>query len=52
MRRILLLQTPASLHARFRLDVRVSTEVLAINPSKKVVAIKNLITGETDETGL
>ena len=37
----LLLQTPASLHARFRLDVRVSTEVLAINPSKKVVAIKN-----------
>lgn len=45
----LLLQTPASLHARFRLDVRVSTEVLAINPSKKVVAIKKLITGQTDE---
>ena len=45
----LLLQTPASLHARFRLDVRVSTEVLAINPSKKVVAIKNLISGETSE---
>lgn len=45
----LLLQTPASLHARFRLDVRVSTEVLAINPSKKVVAIKNLITGQNDE---
>jgi NADPH-dependent 2,4-dienoyl-CoA reductase/sulfur reductase-like enzyme/rhodanese-related sulfurtransferase len=45
----LLLQTPASLHARFRLDVRVSTEVLAINPGKKVVAIKNLITGETSE---
>ena len=45
----LLLQTPASLHARFRLDVQVSTEVLAINPGKKVVAIKNLITGETSE---
>jgi NADPH-dependent 2,4-dienoyl-CoA reductase/sulfur reductase-like enzyme/rhodanese-related sulfurtransferase len=45
----LLLQTPASLHARFRLDVRVNTEVLAINPSKKVVAIKNLINGQTDE---
>ena len=45
----LLLQTPASLHARFRLDVRVSTEVLAINPSKKVVAIKNLINGQNDE---
>jgi len=45
----LLLQTPASLHARFRLDVRVNTEVLAINPAKKVVAIKNLIYGETSE---
>lgn len=45
----LLLQTPASLHARFRLDVRVSTEVLAINPGKKLVAIKNLVTGETAE---
>ena len=38
----LLLQTPASLHARFRLDVRVNTEVLAIYPSKKTVAIKKL----------
>jgi NADPH-dependent 2,4-dienoyl-CoA reductase/sulfur reductase-like enzyme/rhodanese-related sulfurtransferase len=45
----LLLQTPASLHARFRLDVRVSTEVLAINPAKKTVAIKNLANGETSE---
>jgi NADPH-dependent 2,4-dienoyl-CoA reductase/sulfur reductase-like enzyme len=45
----LLLQTPASLHARFRLDVRVNTEVLAINPSKKTVAIKDLITGATSE---
>jgi NADPH-dependent 2,4-dienoyl-CoA reductase/sulfur reductase-like enzyme/rhodanese-related sulfurtransferase len=45
----LLLQTPASLHARFRLDVRVSTEVLAINPSKKTVAIKDLISGATSE---
>jgi len=31
----LLLQTPASLHARSGLDVRVSTEVLAVNPSIK-----------------
>ena len=45
----LLLQTPASLHARFRLDVRVGTEVLAINPAKKTVAIKNLLNGETSE---
>jgi NADPH-dependent 2,4-dienoyl-CoA reductase/sulfur reductase-like enzyme/rhodanese-related sulfurtransferase len=45
----LLLQTPASLYARFRLDVRVKTEVLAINPSKKTVAIRNLMTGVTSE---
>ncbi len=45
----LLLQTPASLHSRFRLDVRVNTEVLAINPSKKTVAIKNLDSHETHE---
>ena len=45
----LLLQTPESLHARFRLDVRVNTEVLAINPSKKTVAIKNLYSHKTHE---
>ena len=45
----LLLQTPASLHARFRLDVRVNTEVLAINPNKKTVTIKNLDSQETHE---
>ena len=45
----LLLQTPASLHARFRLDVRVNTEVFAINPNKKTVTIKNLDSHETHE---
>ena len=45
----LLLQTPASLHARFRLDVRVNTEVLAINPGKKSLAIRNLDSHETHE---
>ena len=45
----LLLQTPASLHARFRLDVRVNTEVLAINPVKKTVTIKNHNGHETHE---
>ena len=45
----LLLQTPASLHARFRLDVRVNTEVLAINTNKKTIAIKNLDSHETHE---
>jgi len=36
----LLLQTPASLHARFRLDVRVLTEALIIDPVKKEVQYK------------
>jgi NADPH-dependent 2,4-dienoyl-CoA reductase/sulfur reductase-like enzyme/rhodanese-related sulfurtransferase len=45
----LLLQTPASLHARFRLDVRVNTEVLAVNPGKKTLAIRNLDSHETHE---
>ena len=31
----LLLQTPASLHARFRLDVRISSEVESINRSEE-----------------
>jgi NADPH-dependent 2,4-dienoyl-CoA reductase/sulfur reductase-like enzyme len=34
--RDLLLQTPASLHARFRLDVRVSSEVTSISRSEKI----------------
>ena len=42
----LLLQTPESLHQRFRLDVRVLNEVTAIDSSKKEVHVKNLISGE------
>ena len=45
----LLLQTPVSLHDRFRLDVRVSNEVIAINRTKKTVSVRNLITREVDE---
>ena len=41
----LLLQTPASLHARFRLDVRVLTEALIIDPTKKEVAVQDLQSG-------
>ena len=41
----LLLQTPASLHARFRLDVRVLTEALIIDPAKKEVAVQDLQSG-------
>ena len=45
----LLLQTPASLHARFRLDVRIASEVESINPIKKLVVVKNGITKESYE---
>jgi NADPH-dependent 2,4-dienoyl-CoA reductase/sulfur reductase-like enzyme/rhodanese-related sulfurtransferase len=47
--RDLLLQTPASLHARFRLDVRVSSEVTSISRAEKTVAVTNLISGENYE---
>lgn len=42
----LLLQTPASLHQRFRLDVRVNSRVIQIDRASKKVAVKNLQTGE------
>ena len=41
----MLLQTPASLHARFRLDVRVLTEALRIDPVKKEVQVQSLESG-------
>ncbi len=37
----LLLQTPASLHARFKLDVRVAAEVMSIDPAAKTVTVKD-----------
>ncbi|MGA2083599.1 MAG: FAD-dependent oxidoreductase [Holophaga sp.] len=42
----LLVQTPQSLNARFDLDVRVNTEVVAIDPDAKVVTARNLRTGK------
>ena len=49
--RELLLQTPASLHARFRLDVRVLSEVTSISREAKTVSVKNLVSGEEYEVG-
>jgi NADPH-dependent 2,4-dienoyl-CoA reductase/sulfur reductase-like enzyme/rhodanese-related sulfurtransferase len=43
----LLLQTPTSLHDRFRLDVRVTSEAIAIDPTLKTVTVRNLSSGET-----
>lgn len=45
----LLLQTPSSLHARFRLDVRIASEVEAINPLDKTLSVKSELTGESYE---
>lgn len=41
----LLLQTPQSLRARFNLDVRVNSEVLAIDRSAKTVKVRDLTSG-------
>lgn len=43
----LLLQTPKSLHDRFRLDVRVNNRVESIDLENKSVAVSNLETGES-----
>lgn len=45
----LLLQTPASLHARFKLDVRIATEVTSIDPTAKKVTVKDWQKGEEYE---
>jgi NADPH-dependent 2,4-dienoyl-CoA reductase/sulfur reductase-like enzyme/rhodanese-related sulfurtransferase len=42
----LLLQTPESLHKRFNLDVRVNSEVTAIDPVTKSVSVRKTLTGE------
>ena len=42
----LLLQTPESLHARFRLDVRINTEALTIDRGAKQLIVKNILTGQ------
>ncbi|WP_197059813.1 FAD-dependent oxidoreductase [Prescottella defluvii] len=43
----LLLQTPESLGARFRLDVRVRSEVAAIDADARTVTVRNLESGDT-----
>lgn len=46
-REALLLQTPASLAARFDIDVRVRTEATAIDPAARTVTVRDVTTGET-----
>ncbi len=42
----LFVQTAASFNQRFNIDVRVMTEVTAIDPLQKIITAKNQITGE------
>ncbi len=42
----LFLQTPASLHARFRLDVRVLTEALSVDADAKTISLRSLVSGQ------
>lgn len=45
----LTLQTPESFWQRFRVDMRVRHEVIALHPERKAVSVRNLSTGETFE---
>ena len=45
----LTLQTPQSFYSRFRVDMRVKHEVVSINPDRKSVTVKNLVSGEEFE---
>ena len=43
----LLLQTPESLWSRFRIDVRVHSRVVSVDPASKTVTVVNVTTGDT-----
>jgi len=45
----LTLQTPQSFKARFNIDVRIFSEAISIDSARKVVTVKNVITGDTYE---
>jgi len=45
----LFLQTPESLHAGFRLDVRILTEALEVDAVKKIVKVRHLLSGELSD---
>ena len=45
----LFVQTAASFHQRFNIDVRVRTEVMSIDPAQKKIIAKDLMTGKSYE---
>lgn len=46
----LLVQTPEAMHQRFRIDVRVESEVIAIHPEQKKVTVRSRLRGEYEES--
>lgn len=46
----LLVQTPKSMMSRFKIDVRINSEVIGIDTEKKTVKVKNLERGEYEES--
>lgn len=45
----LVLVDPGTFHVKYRIDARVSSEVIRINRTEKSVTVKNVLTGETYE---
>lgn len=45
----LLIQTPEAMKARFNMDIRIDSEIVAINRDKKTVTVNELKTGRTYE---
>ena len=50
-REALLVQTPEKMHDRFRIDVRVQSEVISINREQKSVTVVDLKTGQHYQEG-
>lgn len=46
----LLVQTPEAMHQRFRIDVRIDSEVIAVHPEQKSVTVRNKSRGEYEES--
>lgn len=46
----LLVQTPESMKKRFNIDVRINSEVISLDPSRKVVKVNNKVKGIYEES--
>lgn len=46
----LLVQTPQAMKDRFRIDVRINSEVIAVDPAKRCVTVKSKDRGEYEES--